>query len=153
MKCEMCGKIDCPCGERAANTGKLLLRLSLGSIFLYHGYAKVFILGVGAFVGFLTSLNFPFPTIMAHIAAYGEIAVGISLILGIFTRWLSILGLIISLVAMFSVHFKNGFDIQKGGYEYIQLIAASFIAIILVGSGKYALDKFFCKKETEKSNL
>ena len=40
-------------------------------------------------------------------------------------------------------HWKNGFFVQKGGYEYALTLAIASLTIGLVGPGSYALDALF----------
>jgi putative oxidoreductase len=46
-------------------------------------------------------------------------------------------------MAMFKSHWKNGFWLQKGGYEYALVLLVASIAIGLMGPGSYALDALF----------
>lgn len=46
-------------------------------------------------------------------------------------------------MAMFKSHWKNGFWLQKGGYEYTLVLLVASMAIGLIGPGSYALDTLF----------
>ncbi|MFK7975024.1 MAG: DoxX family protein [Halioglobus sp.] len=53
-------------------------------------------------------LGLPFPWLMAHLAAYTEVIGAILLAVGLATRWISIPLIITMLVAIFTVHWDNG---------------------------------------------
>lgn len=53
-------------------------------------------------------LGLPFPALMAHLAAYTEAIGALLLLLGLATRWISIPLIITMLVAIFAVHWDNG---------------------------------------------
>lgn len=126
-----------------------VLRLVLGIIFVYHGYMKLFAPGgfTGA-VGFMAALKIPLPLYAALLISALEFAGGILLIIGLLTKWTSVLLLIEMLVAFFKVHLKNGFVIsqQAYGYEFVLLILASLIVIIASGPGSFSLGKLFKNK-------
>lgn len=53
-------------------------------------------------------LGLPFPSLMAHLAAYTEAIGALLLLLGLATRWISIPLMITMVVAIFAVHWDNG---------------------------------------------
>jgi len=53
-------------------------------------------------------LGLPLPSLMAHLAAYTEAIGAMLLLLGLATRWISIPLMITMLVAIFAVHWGNG---------------------------------------------
>ena len=53
-------------------------------------------------------LGLPFPEVMAYLAAYTEAVGALLLLLGLATRWISIPLMITMLVAIFAVHWDNG---------------------------------------------
>ena len=73
---------------RTAPYAALLLRVSLGILFLAHGLVlKVLTFGVPGTVGYFQSLGFP--SSFAYLVMLGEIGGGLALILGIYTRAVS----------------------------------------------------------------
>ena len=124
-----------------------LLRVILGFVFAYHGYLKLF--APGAFAGtvnFFISIGIPLATYSALLVAVVEFAGGLFLILGLLTRWSSILLLIDMLVAFFKVHLKNGFLVGKGGYELVIVLIAGLVVVLASGAGKLALGKMLKNK-------
>jgi putative oxidoreductase len=53
-------------------------------------------------------LGLPFPSLLAHLAAYTEAVGALLLLLGLATRWISIPLMVTMLVAIFAVHWDNG---------------------------------------------
>ncbi len=58
--------------------------------------------------GLGTRLGLPFPALLAHLAAYTEAIGALLLLLGLATRWISMPLMITMLVAIFAVHWPNG---------------------------------------------
>ena len=84
----------------------LLLRVSLGVLLLAHGLLlKVFTFTVAGTVGYFESIGFP--GFFAYLVILGEIGGGIALILGLWTRPISLLLLPILIGATFQ-HIGNG---------------------------------------------
>lgn len=94
----------------ADGVGPLLLRLYLAPVMMQAGWTK--------FVGFENTaawmgnpdwgLGLPFPYLMTALAASAELFGGIALLVGFATRWFAIPLIITMLVAMFTVHWQNG---------------------------------------------
>lgn len=113
----------------------LLLRLVLGAILIAHGYRKVF----GGFhhhMEFVGSLGLP--AWMAYLSTCTEFFGGIAIILGLFTRFFSLAFAIEMGVAIWKVHFKNGFTGQ-GGYEFPLAIATIAFALMCFGGGPWGV--------------
>jgi putative oxidoreductase len=53
-------------------------------------------------------LGLPFPTLLAHLAAYTEAVGALLLLIGLATRWISIPLIVTMLVAIFYVHLPHG---------------------------------------------
>src|SRR4028118_221554 len=92
--------------------GYVLLRLALGVIFLAHGSQKLF--GWFGGNGFAATLDYfgaklGIPAPLAALAILTEVAGGLAVILGVFTRTAA-LGLAVTMiVAAAKVHLANGF--------------------------------------------
>lgn len=142
--------MKCDCAGACGAWAPLVLRFALGAIFAWHGYDKVFTKGIPAITGFLGGLGFPTPEVFAYILSYGELVVGILLILGLCTHWAAKFGAIVAAVAFLTVHVKNGFAVspQAYGYEFIMLIFASAVSLVITGAGRYSLDEMWLKKKS-----
>lgn len=102
--------------------------------------------GIENVAGWFGSMGIPFPTLNAYLAATTETFGVILLTLGLFTRLISIPLIVVMLVAIFLVHFQNGFSAGDNGFE-IPLYYMLFLMIFTsFGAGKISLDNFFFKK-------
>ncbi len=138
--------LNCVCADRWQNEGYLILRVVTGLAFFYHGYTKIFTMGVENVVGFFANFGIPFAGILAYLVAYGELLGGIALMLGFLTHWVAKINILIILGAIGFVHWGaqggwfNGYG-ADGGYEYQLLLLAASIFFLVSGSGKYSLDE------------
>ena len=65
-----------------------LLRVSLGVMALAHGLMKVFVFTLPGTVGYFESLGLP--GFMAYLTIAAEVGGGLALVLGLYTRWVSL---------------------------------------------------------------
>jgi len=137
----------CTCADKWTDIAPLVLRVALGVIFTWHGYDKVFTKGIAGITGFLDSLGFPLPSLFAYILSYGELIFGLFLIVGLLTHWSAKYAIVVGLVAWFMVHLSNGFSVAGGGYEFIMLITAAAVSLMITGPGKYSIDAMWLKKD------
>ncbi len=132
-----------------SNWGALIARLTLGIVLFPHGAQKM--LGLFGGYGFSGTMDafmnqMGLPWIVAFAVIIIEFFGSIFLILGLASRFwsLSITGLFTGII--FTAHLEHGFFMnwygnQAGeGYEYALLIIGIAIALVINGSGKYALD-------------
>ncbi|PIR84226.1 hypothetical protein COU18_00545 [Candidatus Kaiserbacteria bacterium CG10_big_fil_rev_8_21_14_0_10_51_14] len=122
----------------------LFLRITTGLVFFMHGWQK-WEGGIAQTAGFLASLQFPIPDLFAILLIGVEVIGGAALILGVFTRLAAKLAGIVALVALFTVHASKGFFISNGGYEFILLLLAACVAILVLGPGAWSVDRKFLK--------
>ncbi len=140
--------LDCQCSSKWAGFAPLVLRLVTGIIFALHGYQKLTEMGIAGTAGFLDGIGFPAAPFFAVVLIVAELLGGILLILGVFTHWVAKILAVVAVVALVTVHLGNGFFISGGGYEYILLILAASISLMITGPGKWALDgKIFKRGE------
>ena len=88
----------------------LLLRLYLAPVMIQGGWTKF--QGFDGIVDWFGNtdygLGLPFPVILAFLATAAELVGGFFLLLGLATRWVCIPLMVTMLVAVFSVHWPNG---------------------------------------------
>jgi putative oxidoreductase len=121
----------------AMDIGILLLRLVIGMNFINHGHGLFDETSMKEFTVFLSNdLHFPYPVFMAYLRTAGELFGGIMLVLGLFTRF----GAFLIMFTMFVAVFTAGNGDLFGQAEITFLYAISCLSIILLGSGKYAID-------------
>jgi putative oxidoreductase len=134
----------------SAQIGNLLLRVPVGLIFAAHGAQKLFGwfggYGLNATAGWMESIGLTPGLPLALLAGSAEFFGGILLLLGLFTRPAALALAVTMLVAIFSVHWQNGFFMSNNGYEFALALLATTIALAASGAGKLALDSFISKK-------
>lgn len=125
--------------DKTAPLAALLLRLSLGILFLAHVGLKLFVFGIPGFVGYFASLGLP--AIAAYLTIVLELVGGIALILGIWASWVALPLAVEMLGTIALVHGANGwlFTNKGGGWEYPAFWAIALVALFLLGDGAYAL--------------
>ncbi|WP_111498439.1 MULTISPECIES: DoxX family protein [Marinobacter] len=122
-----------------ADLGKLIVRLTLGGLLLFHGISKLFN-GVGFVESQLVSHGLP--AFLAYGVYIGEIIAPLMVILGYQTR---IGGLIIAInmiVAIALVHMGQLMSLgQSGGWalELQGFFLFIGLALVFLGPGKYKL--------------
>lgn len=127
--------------QKTAPYAALLLRLSLGVMFLTHSILlKVFVFTVPGTVQYFESLGLPGFT--AYLTIGAEVLGGIALILGVQTRLVSV-ALIPVLLGALWAHAGNGwvFSAQGGGWEYPLFLAVAAAVQALIGDGALAVSK------------
>lgn len=119
--------------------GITALRMIVGTVFLVHGWQKLFVYGFSGVAGLFGQLGIPAPMLSAVVVTAVEFLGGGALLLGLFTRWVAIPLAITMAVAVFGVHMKAGFFLPNG-YEYALTLLVGNVALALTGSGEFALD-------------
>lgn len=122
-----------------ADWGALLLRVVLGGLFLAHAGLKLFVVTPAGTAGFFGSLGLP--PALAYLTILAEVAGGLALIAGLWTRWVALALLPVLLGAIATVHGANGFwfTAAGGGWEYPAFWAAALVVQALLGGGALAL--------------
>ncbi len=122
-----------------ADLGKLILRLTLGGLMLFHGIAKL-INGIGFIEGELASHGLP--TILAYGVYIGEILAPLMVILGYQTRIGALLIIFNMLVAIALVHGHQLLALGSNGGWALELqgfFLFTAVAVIFLGPGRYKL--------------
>ncbi|MCW5621196.1 MAG: DoxX family protein [Burkholderiales bacterium] len=116
----------------------LVLRISLGVMFIAHALLKILVFTLPGTAQFFGSVGLP--EWLAYVVAAMELVGGVMLIAGVWTRWVA-LALVPVLLGATSVHWGNGwlFTAQNGGWEYPLFLTAAAIVQALLGDGAYAL--------------
>ena len=126
--------------SKASDYASLLLRLTLGGMFLAHGLLKFIVFTLPGTAGFFESVGFPGWT--AYIVAPAEVLAGVALIAGFQTRAVALAGIPV-LLGSLAVHAGNGwsFSNPKGGWEYPVYLVATAVVVALLGGGRIAFTK------------
>lgn len=130
-----------------ADTGILLIRGLFGIAIAAHGTQKLFrwfggygLKGTG---GFFEGLGFRPGVPFAAAAGLSEFGGGVLLALGLFTPFGAAAVVSAMLVAMVSVHLKNGFFAMGNGIELPFLYAVTAAGLAFTGAGAFSLDALF----------
>ena len=131
-----------PLSVSAANVdyAALLLRVTMGAFFIAHAWLKYAVFTPAGTVQYFQSLGLPGP--LAYVVIAAEFFGGIALILGLWTRWVSLALLPIMLGAIFA-HAGNGFffSAANGGWEFPAFWSVALAVQALIGGGAYALKR------------
>jgi len=135
-----------------AGWGALFLRLGLGTIFFVHGSQKV----LGWFRGHGLEATYDaftermgIPAVFAALAIAAEFLGSLGLFLGLLTR-IAAFGIgSVMVVAIYMVHWQNGFFMNWSGqmpagaegFEFHILAIAIALALVVSGGGKLSLDR------------
>ncbi len=135
-----------------AGWGALFLRLGLGTIFFVHGSQKV----LGWFGGHGLAATYDaftqqmgIPAVFAALAIAAEFLGSLGLFLGLLTR-IAAFGIgSVMVVAIYMVHWQNGFFMNWSGqmpagaegFEFHILAIAIALALVVSGGGMLSLDR------------
>lgn len=130
----------------------LPIRLVIGWGFVVHGWAKLS-RGPAGFAKLLEWIGAPLPHVTAWLSTLLELFGGLALIAGAFVEVVGVPLIAIMLVAMFTVHFRNGFSsintigltpagplFGPPGYEVNLLYVSGLLALIAAGAGPLSVD-------------
>jgi putative oxidoreductase len=124
---------------RTAPYAALLLRLTLGGLFLIHAGLKIFVFTPAGTAQFFTSIGLP--ATLAYITMVWEVAGGLALILGVWPRLVALAMVPVLIGTIVTVHGANGFFFSNanGGWEYPAFWSIALVALALIGDGALAL--------------
>ena len=117
----------------------LLLRLSLGILFLAHAWMKYSVFTPAGTANYFRSLGLP--GFVGYLTMAAETGGGILLILGIATSVVAIALVPLMLGTIVLVHGRNGwaFTNNGGGWEYPAFWSIALVVQALLGSGAWSL--------------
>ncbi len=124
----------------AQSLGIALVRIVTGLILVMHGDQKLFVYGYAGTSGAFEQMGVPLPAISAAFSVGAEFLGGLALLLGIFTRIAGYPVALNMLGALLFVHAGQGFFLPAG-YEFVLLLLAASISLILLGPGAFSLDQ------------
>lgn len=109
-----------------------VLRIITGLIFVSHAVVRISNSTVDRFGGFLNSKGFVWGVLMVWILTVYEIAGGLLLTIGVFTRWLALGFMVIICTGIVIIHAANGWFVGEhgtGGTEYSVLLLAALVVV------------------------
>ncbi len=123
-----------------SDIAKLILRLSLGIMILFHGVEKI-IHGIRGVKYLIT--NAGLPEFLAYGVYVGEIVMPILIILGLYARIASLFLVFNMVMAIFLAYGNSLFELNKHGAPSFELPFLYFILsliVFLLGPGKYGVN-------------
>lgn len=123
-----------------------IMRVVLGILFMAHGIAK-FQMGLGNVEAWFNSINVP--GFLADVIAVLELAGGLLLIVGLFTRYLSVILIFMLLGAIFTVKLSAGLmgNGQMAGYELDLVYMLVLLYLVFAESQPLSLDSVVFQKK------
>ncbi|MBI4589648.1 MAG: DoxX family protein [Candidatus Rokubacteria bacterium] len=128
--------------------GPTILRIVVGIVYVMHSYVALARFTPAGTAAFMANVGLPAPALTAWIVIAVHGLGGLLLILGLWTRWAAAANAIIMLVALVKVHLPQGFFLKVmaggasvGGFEFVLLLLAATVALILAGSGALAIKR------------
>jgi len=125
--------------QGSTDLGKLVLRVVLGVLILFHGVSKL-IHGPGFVVDTLAHAGLP--TVIAYGVYVGEVVAPILLLLGVWTRVGALIIMINMIVALALVHLAQLTSLaDTGGWalELQGMYLGAALAIALLGAGRFSM--------------
>jgi len=130
-----------------AKTGRYaptLIRVMVGLVGVVHGWPKM--KDLGGFIEKVDMMGIPVPQLFSTAAALSEFLGGGALIVGLFGRYAAFFFACTMAVAVFRVHWANGFLAVDRGFEYPLILLVASISLILTGSGPLSIDRLLGRK-------
>lgn len=121
--------------------GKLLLRLMLGGMMLFHGIDKA-THGISFIKGLIVKQGLP--EVLAYGVYAGEILAPLFIIIGWKSRWWAGIIAVNMMVAIYLTHLGSFLSLGKHGawaMEVPMFYLVSAVLVVLLGSGKYAVSR------------
>lgn len=128
----------------SVDLGLLVFRCAIGAVMFAHGWNHLFRGGkVEGTARWFESLGMRPGIVHAWVASVTELAAGVSLVLGLLTPLGAAAVAGTMSVALITNHRGNGFFIFRPGegWEYVMTLIAAGVALGVLGSGGWSLDK------------
>jgi len=124
--------------------GLLVVRIVIGSVFMFHGAQKLFGsfdgIGLADFTKTLQALEVPYPQYAAVLVAAAEFVGGLALVSGYWLRPMS-LALVATMAGAIVLVHPSAFSAQHNGMEYPLTLAAIAFALSCTGAGRFSLTR------------
>jgi len=123
-----------------SDLAKLIIRLSLGILMLFHGVDKI-INGIGGVKHLTTKAGLP--EFLAYGVYVGEVIAPILIVLGLYARVGSVILGLTMLMAIFLAYGGDLFALGKHGALAIELplfYLVLSLSVFLLGSGRYSVN-------------
>ncbi len=121
--------------------GKLVLRLTVGVLLLFHGVAKIKDPGTVVYIGDVLSRS-GFPSLLAYGVYIGEVIAPLMLIIGVYSRYAAIIVIVNMVFAILLMHTGDLFVLTTHGGWRLELqgfYLFAALAVLFLGSGWHAV--------------
>lgn len=134
----------------AAGFDTLPIRVAVGITFAAHGAQKLFGwfggYGLEGTAGWMESIGLAPGMLLAFLSGSAEFFGGLLLVVGLLVRPAALVLAVTMLVAIFSVHFKNGLFMSNNGYEFALALLVVSIGLFIRGAGSLSADQMLNRK-------
>ena len=121
------------------DTGKLVLRVALAAMLLFHGISKMSN-GIGFIADMLAKAGLP--AVFGYGVYIGEVVAPLFILFGLFTRPAALVVAINMIVAVLLAHTGQFFTLNETGGWALELQGMFFFAAVtvaLLGAGRYSI--------------
>lgn len=121
--------------------GKLILRITVGVLMLFHGVAKISNPGTVDFIGGALG-GAGLPSFLAYGVYIGEVIAPLMVILGVYCRYGAVIIMVNMLFAVYLMHSGDIFALTEHGGWRLELqgfYLFGALAIVFLGSGRQAI--------------
>jgi len=136
--------------QRQVAIGLTVLRVVLGATFIAHGAQKLFVMGLPAISGGFAQMGIPMAGFFGPFVSLVEFFGGIAIVLGLLTRITGLALAVNMVVAMLSVHLKNGF-FNPNGVEFPLALFGMSVALMTMGAGPLSIDAVLSNRSTTQT--
>ena len=124
-----------------ADSGQLILRLTVGGLMMFHGVSKLMHPASLDFIGGMLA-GFSLPSILAYGVYIGEVIAPLMIIIGFKARIGGLILVINMLCALLLAHSGDFFSLSEHGGWMLELqmfYLLSALSVVFLGSGKFAV--------------
>jgi putative oxidoreductase len=125
--------------------GLALLRLTLGAVFMAHGYQKFFVYSVAGVTQGFAGMGIPMANLAAPAVATIELVGGLLVVLGFYHRIAAALLVGVMAGAIYFAKMSGGF-FAPGGIEFELCLAVMALTIFFAGGGSYTVEEMRKKR-------
>jgi len=123
----------------------LVARVLIGWLFLTFGWSKL--VNPQGGIKYFASLGIPAPDFLVWLSMAGEMAIGITLILGIATRYASLFTVFYLIIATAIAHRYWQYPAAQQGAQYANFcknlaIMGGALLLYITGAGRFSLDRW-----------
>ncbi|MGH3358246.1 MAG: DoxX family protein [Nocardioidaceae bacterium] len=136
-----------------ADIALTVTRVVLGIVFVMHGWQKYDTVTIDGVETMFDSFGVPFPYVAAVGVTLLELVGGVALVLGILVRPVTLLLAADMIGATYFAHWDAGFFASDGGYELVLVLGVFSASFVVLGGGRYSIDRWLERGRTCVSSI